>query len=147
MATKTDFTNSINTALSIVINKAKVLLGFDKVTLELYPDPITETQTSVNKVTASGSTKHFSITHYKQGNKVDVSGVIENKTGALLANASFFTFTNADYLTTGGKTFFGVSLNDKRNIKFILFEGELQCIDAIANNEIVSINFNFYTDN
>jgi len=75
---KAQITTAIDTALSIVISKAKVLLSLSKITDEIYSAPIETTQANTAILTVIGSNFSYELLFTKTGRMVNVSGFIDN---------------------------------------------------------------------
>ena len=93
--TKTEIQNAINSNLSIVITKAKVLLGLNNLTNELFNTPIIE-NTSGTLVITSQSTADitYNVAFIKQGNKVTCYGTFKNIGLTILSDVFFLSVTD-----------------------------------------------------
>jgi len=78
MATKTGLTSAIGSAISIVVSRAKLLLGLDEIINELYPTAVTDNNTTETYTTKAGTNITYSITLFKQGNLPAIKGTITN---------------------------------------------------------------------
>ena len=93
--TKTEIQNAINSNLSIVITKAKVLLGLNNLTNELFNTPVIE-NTSGTLVITSQSTADitYNVAFIKQGNKVTCYGTFKNIGPTILSDVFFLSVTD-----------------------------------------------------
>jgi len=150
MATKSGLTTAISTALSIVITKVKLLASLDNLVNAVYPSIITEAYT--NLITTNTNTTEIGTTHYyttywiKQGRKVSVFGTITNKTGASTTNEDWITIDTGEFTPqTDINDFMAFSTSDNRNVRCRVTGNVIQVISALANNETISFQFNYFS--
>ena len=98
MATKTQVRSGISSALSIVITKAKVLLGFDELVNEVFSAKVPDSQGAETYTTKVSASIAYEISIKKIGTYIRVNGSVSNYTGATLPNgAKIFDFKDNQY--------------------------------------------------
>jgi len=97
--TKTELTNAISGAITVVISRTKLLLGISKITDELYPTTyITDTNLTETYTTKSGTDIEYSLKMIKQGNVCRFSVVFRNlQETTLSGNDNIFSFKNNEF--------------------------------------------------
>jgi len=150
MATQSGLTTAISTALSIVITKAKVLLSLDNLVDAVYPDIITESYTNLattaTNTTAIGTTHYYTTYWIKQGRLVSVFGTITNKTGSSTSNEDYITINVGEFTPQAViNEFIAHSTSDNRNVRCRVTGNVIQVRSALANNESISFQFNYFS--
>lgn len=134
MATKTALQNAIDTALSIVITKAKVLTGLDNIIDELFP-------TTVNIVDLV-SDVGYRLKIRKTGSNVTIDGSFTNYTASIQGSQTVIDMTGEAYSPKNQLT--RIPTNNGYNIIFnnnlVLLEGNL------GVGETIYINGNYQTN-
>ena len=97
MATKTTIQNTISSALSIVINRAKTILSLNAIVDEIYNTQLIDTQATTNVVTVIPVGFNYNVVFKKTGNTVVFSGRLFNLTGSAISNFDLMTITNTEY--------------------------------------------------
>jgi len=150
MATKSGLTTAISTALSVVITKVKLLASLDNLVNAVYPSIITESYT--NLATTNTNTTEIGTTHYyttywiKQGRKVSVFGTITNKTGSSTSNEDYITINVGEFTPQAViNEFIAHSTSDNRNVRCRVTGNVIQVRSALANNESISFQFNYFS--
>ena len=142
MATKANLITAINTQLTAIITQAKVRLASALVVDEIYPTKIVDNETTTTVLTNDVVGLEYIITLWKQGNNVNVSGVITNNTAGILSNIDLISFTNTEYQPDA------TALNPFRfygaNILFqVTNTNKIKIIDSLGVGNSVSFNFNY----
>lgn len=142
MATKANLITAINTQLTAIITQAKVRLASALVVDEIYPTKIVDNETTTTVLTNDVVGLEYIITVWKQGNNVNVSGVITNNTTGILSNIDLISITNAEYQPDA------TNLNPFRfygaNILFqVTSTNKIKIIDSLGVGNSVSFNFNY----
>ena len=142
MATKANLITAINTQLTAIITQAKVRLASVLVVDEIYPSKIVDNETTTTVLTNDVVGLEYIITLWKQGNNVNVSGVITNNTAGILSNIDLISITNAEYQPDA------TALNPFRFYgSDILFQvtntNKIKIIDSLGVGNSVSFNFNY----
>jgi len=147
---KSDLITSINTQLTAIITQAKHRLSMLDLTNTVYPTIITEAYT--NLVTTNTNTTPIGTTHYyttywiKQGRLVTVFGNITNKTGASTSNESYITIDTGEFTPQEViNEFIAHSTSDNRNIRCRVSGNTIKVVSALANNETISFQFNYFS--
>jgi hypothetical protein len=97
MATKTSLLTAIGTTISIIITRAKLLLGLDEIVNEIYPTVINETEETTQVLTASGEDIEYNFKIWKQGRTVNIEGFFRNTSFLTLSSPDLASITNTDY--------------------------------------------------
>jgi hypothetical protein len=101
MATKTSLTTAIANAITVVITRAKLLLGLAELVNEVYPTVLVDTNSATpNVITKTGNDYVYSIRFSKQGRNIAVHGTISNDTLSILDSTTFAIITNSDFATS-----------------------------------------------
>lgn len=142
MATKANLITAINTQLTAIITQAKVRLASVLVVDEIYPNKIVDNETTTTVLTNDVVGLEYIITLWKQGNNVNVSGVITNNTAGILSNIDLISITNTEYQPDA------TALNPFRfygdNILFqVTSTNKIKIIDSLGVGNSVSFNFNY----
>jgi len=146
MATKTSLQNAIDTALSIVIAKAKILIGLNNIIDELYTDIIIDTEVTTNVLTKQTSeTFTYTAIVSKSGNKVNLNVKLTN-TGTILINGVLILISNSIYIPNDDytETFSFVSTNGIVSVSPTT--NKIKFFDAIGVGQTVSVNINYTTN-
>ena len=88
--TKTQITAAIDTALGIVITKAKVLASLLNFTNEIYSEEITDSNTSETYTTKAGSSIAYTLVLKKLGNQVIIKIGIRNTTSSTIGGSDLY---------------------------------------------------------
>lgn len=96
--TKSALTTALDTALSIVITKAKVLASLANLVDTTYPTIISETNSTTEVLTSAGVTGWtYSLKIWKQGRTVFISGTVTSD-GTATSSQVLMNITNTEYV-------------------------------------------------
>lgn len=138
MATKSGILSAINTALSVVITKAKIITGLTQIINELWQTPTTISDTT-------GTNKfYYNLTFGKQGNYTNIDGFITNKYATAKGATIIGTIPNSVYYAKTGKdTVIVCATSAGTLVKVSLSESNIYLIDSIAPNQTIYFNARF----
>ena len=98
MATKTNLISAINTQLTAIITQAKVRLASLQLVNEIYPTPISDTQSTTNVVTKIGTYFTYNLQFTKTGRNIHIYGRITNISGSILSDVEeILEVTNSEF--------------------------------------------------
>jgi hypothetical protein len=145
MATKTGLTTAISSAITVVITRAKLLLGLDELIDEIYPTQVTDTQTSETYTTKTGTNINYSITVIKSGNIAHIKGTVTNNTSSLLGAQNVFSWKSNEFKPKSGvnDVVFTASNNPASTIRLFLNNNNLTLLSNMQ--PITTYNFEFQT--
>lgn len=142
MATKSGLTTAIATAISIVITRAKILLGLNELINELWQTTTTDTLTT-------GSNVFWRNLHFKKvGNIVYVDGYITNKYAVAKSSLSIVTIPNSVYNAKTGQDTLSFGMTDYNGTPVMIsFSGTtIYLIGSLAPNQKIWINAHYQTN-
>jgi len=147
---KSDLTTSINGYLTSIVTIAKHRLSMLDLTNTVYPSIITESYTNLattaTNTTAIGTTHYYTTYWIKQGRLVTVFGTITNKTGVSTSNEDYITINVGEFTPQAViNEFIAHSTSDNRNIRCRVTGNVIQVRSALANNESISFQFNYFS--
>lgn len=121
MATKSGLTSAIGSAISIVISRAKLLLGLDEIIDEFFPATVTDDETTTNVITKVYANIEYDLKFKKIGNTVYVNGTIKNIGTTFNAGETLATFSNSLYRPLSTSTIY-VKAVRYNSTQFVLLE-------------------------
>lgn len=96
--TKLEIQNAIDSALSIVITKAKVILGLNNLTNELFNAPVIEDTDGTLTITSQPNANiTYKVAFTKKGNLVTCNGTFKNTSASIISMQSFLQITDDIY--------------------------------------------------
>lgn len=109
MANKTNLIDNINGYITGLVNVAKHRLSMNELVSEIYPNIISESESSTNLITEKNSNPliKYSVHIVKQGRLVHLSGLITNDTSLDITDDGinyFFKIVHPDFLSKTGIT-------------------------------------------
>ena len=146
MATKTNLISAINTQLTAIITQAKVRLASLQLVNEIYPTPISDTQSTTNVVTKISTNFTYNLQFTKTGRNIHICGIITNISGSILSsveeilevtNSEFEPYTN--YMLIGS--------NSNGNVVFSFNSDALILVTSIGVGETIFINQTYQSFN
>jgi len=144
MATKMGLTSAIGSAISIVISRAKLLLGLDEIIDELYPTAVTDNNTTETYTTKAGTNITYSITFFKQGNFPAIKGTLTNSTFGTLASQNVFTFKDTEYKPKSGYTYLFDAVQGSTRVRCFINNNVLAITSAMPTGTFSIDNFQLY---
>jgi len=150
MATKTSLQNAIDTALSIVITKAKVLTGLNNIIDEIYNTTLfLNNQNPLIGFTLLIPDLTYTLQITKRGNNVNLQGFVSNGTGFIISNSDLFQIESSlSYLYPITAAGFNVSPRAIGTDGKHLLISPLNTLRLFSNlgvGEIVYFNLNYTT--
>ena len=150
MANKTNLISSINTQLTALITQAKVRLAMNELVSEIYPDIISESDSSTNLITEKNSNPliKYSVHIVKQGRLVHLSGIITNDTSLDITYDGinyFFKIVHPDFLSKTGITSYNCTTVTGEKVRLSNLNN-LQTTKLEAGKNI-TFNLFYYTKN
>ena len=119
MATKTNLISAINTQLTAIITQAKVRLASLQLVNEIYPTPISDTQSTTNVVTKIGTNFTYNLQFSKVGRNIHVCGSITNISGSILSSLEeILEVTNSEFEPYTNYTLIGSNSNGNVQLSF-----------------------------
>jgi len=152
MATKASLLTALDTFISAVgrVTKARHTDANDLLVDNGYSSIITESYTNLattaTNTTAIGTTHYYTTYWIKQGRLVTVFGTITNKTGSSTSNEDYITINVGEFTPQVViNEFIAHSTSDNRNVRCRVTGNVIQVRSALANNESISFQFNYFS--
>ena len=139
MATQTNLISAINTQLTAIITQAKVRLASLELVNEIYPTPISDTQSTTNVVTKISTNFTYNLQFTKTGRNIHVCGYITNVSGSILSsveeilevtNSEFEPYTSYDFICS----------NSNGNVVLSFSSDALTLVTSMGVGETIFIN-------
>lgn len=144
MATKAGILSTINGFITSIITQTKHRNSMSAVVDEIYPNRITDTQSTETYTTKAGANITYSIQIIKSGNVAHIKGTIDNVSGLFLSPQNVFTFKENEYkpLSALASTIYFTARNASGTIRMSLDSTGLNTFSTMPNEEF---NFEFIT--
>lgn len=115
---------------------------------EIYPDTITDTQSTTNLITKAGTNFNYSFTFWKSGRTVFVTGIIRNATFGNITAQNIASGLSGDFAPAADTYYmaFDNSTTNRMNITFDA-DGNLKLINTITTQNDFIVNAHYATLN
>ena len=139
MATKTNLISAINGFITAIVTVTKVRSSFDTIVDNIYPTPISDTQSTTNVVTKISTNFAYNLQFTKTGRNIHVYGSITNISGSILSSVEeILEVTNSEFEPYTTYDFIGSNSNGNVNLSFN--SDALTLVSSIGVGETIIIN-------
>ena len=146
MATQTNLISAINTQLTAIITQAKVRLASLQLVNEIYPTPISDTQSTTNVVTKISTNFTYNLQFTKTGRNIHICGSITNISGSILSSVEeILEVTNSEFEPYTTYNFICGNLNG--NVALSFNSDALTLVSSIGVGETIIINQTYQSFN
>ena len=149
MATKTTIQNLIDTNLAsgsdITATEHRAVLT--QILNELYPNFVTDTQTSETYTTKSGTKILYTCYIIKQGNVAHIKLIITNTTPNIISSRNIFIWKNSEFRPKSGgvNDFIFEALGNNGNSTTLLFNNNVvQLLGSMTGRAVYTCEFKMY---
>lgn len=140
MATKTSITSAINGFITAIVTVTKVRSAFDTLLNNVYPTPISDTQSTTNVVTKIGTKFTYNLQFSKVGRNIHIYGNITNISGSILGSSleDILKITNSEFEPYTNYTL--ICSNPNGNVHLSFNSDALTLVSSIGVGETIIIN-------
>ena len=139
MAIKSNIISTINGFITAIVTVTKVRSSFDTIVDNIYPTPISDTQSTTNVVTKISTNFAYNLQFTKTGRNIHVYGSITNISGSILSSVEeILEVTNSEFEPYTVYTF--ICSNSSGNVMLSFNSDALTLVSSIGVGETIIIN-------